>query len=132
MRITASIKPSPLGEQPTARSRLKRKEKTARERGFFLDLKTLAAALTSMPHSLDSLAEFLEVPRKTSFQDFGREIDGEFIRYAVNVLPGPYAPIFGAWAQKDAGPSDLFGSQSWQSLSAGDGHQAVEEGSAGF
>jgi hypothetical protein len=48
--------------------------KTTRERGFFLDLKTLAAALTSTPHSLDSLAEFLEVPRKTSFQDFGREI----------------------------------------------------------
>jgi hypothetical protein len=47
-------------------------------------LKTLAAALTSKSHSLDSLAEFLEVPRKTPFQDFGREIDAEFIGYAMN------------------------------------------------
>ena len=53
-------------------------------RGFFLDLKTFAAALTSKSHTLDSLAEFLEFPRKTPFQDFGREIDPEFIGYAMN------------------------------------------------
>lgn len=52
-------------------------------RGFFLDLKTLAAALTSESHSLDSLAEFLEVPGKVKFDDFGRLIDAEFIRYAL-------------------------------------------------
>ena len=83
-RRAAFINFAYAGEQPTARSRLNRKEKTARERGFFLDLKTLAAALTSTSHSLDSLAEFLELPRKISFQNFGREIDGEFIRYALN------------------------------------------------
>ena len=74
-RRAAFINFAYAGEQPTARSRRTRKERTARERGFFLDLKTLAAALTSKSHSLDSLAEFLEVPRKTPFHDFGREID---------------------------------------------------------
>jgi hypothetical protein len=83
-RRAAFINFAYAGEHPTARSRRKRKQTTIRERGFFLDLKTLAAALTSKSHSLDSLAEFLEVPRKTLFQDFGREIDAEFIGYAMN------------------------------------------------
>ena len=52
-------------------------------RGFFLDLKTLAAALTSESHSLDSLAEFLDLPGKIKFDDFGRPIDPEFVRYAL-------------------------------------------------
>ena len=38
-RRAAFINFAYAGEQPTARSRLNRKEKTARERGFFLDLK---------------------------------------------------------------------------------------------
>jgi hypothetical protein len=83
-RRAAFINFAYAGEQPTARSRRKHKQPTTRERGFFLDLKTLAAALTSKSHTLDSLAEFLEVPRKTPFHDFGREIDAEFIGYAMN------------------------------------------------
>jgi hypothetical protein len=83
-RRAAFINFASAGENATARSRRNRKEKTPSERGFFLDLKTLAAALTSTSHTLDSLAEFLEVPRKISFQDFGREIDAEFIHYALN------------------------------------------------
>lgn len=72
------------GEQPASRSQSKRQHPIMRERGFFLDLKTFAAALTSESHTLDSLSEFLDVPRKTVFHDFGREIDTEFIGYAMN------------------------------------------------
>jgi hypothetical protein len=52
-------------------------------RGFFLDLKTLAAALTSKSFKLASLAEHLGVPAKGDFKDFGRKIDRTFIQYAV-------------------------------------------------
>jgi len=61
----------------------KRSRADRHTRGFFLDLKTLAAALTSKSHSLDSLAKFLEMPSKIPFQDFGRAIDAEFIGYAL-------------------------------------------------
>jgi hypothetical protein len=52
-------------------SRRKRDPTETHTRGFFLDLKTLAAALTSESHSLDSLAKLLEVPGKSSSQTSG-------------------------------------------------------------
>ena len=58
-------------DNPTQYRRRKRDDTKPRTRGFFLDLKTLAAALTSKSHSLDSLAEFLEVPGKIPFDDCG-------------------------------------------------------------
>ena len=58
-------------------------QKVLPERGFFLDLKTLAAALTSTSHSLKSLATFLGVAEKADFNDFARAIDLEMIAYAV-------------------------------------------------
>ena len=70
-------------DNPTQYRQRKRDDAKPRTRGFFLDLKTLAAALTSKSHSLDSLAKFLEVPSKIPFQDFGRAIDAEFIGYAI-------------------------------------------------
>ncbi len=70
-------------DNPTQYRRRKRDDTKPRTRGFFLDLKTLAAALTSKSHSLDSLAEFLEVPGKIPFDDFGRAIDPEYIGYAI-------------------------------------------------
>ena len=55
------------------------------ERGYFLDLKTLAAALTSKSHRLDSLAKSLKTATpKADFSDFGRDIDEEFISYAID------------------------------------------------
>jgi hypothetical protein len=55
------------------------------ERGFFLDLRTLAAALTSQSHTLDSLARLLKTTTtKAKFSDFGRDIDEEFISYAID------------------------------------------------
>ena len=52
-------------------------------RGYFLDLKTLAGALTSRSFTLDRLAEFLDLPGKTPFRDFARKIDREYIEYAA-------------------------------------------------
>jgi hypothetical protein len=55
------------------------------ERGFFLDLKTLAAALTSQSRKLDSLARLLKTTtRKAKFEDYDRDIDEEFISYAID------------------------------------------------
>ena len=88
-------------DNPTQYRRRKRDDAKPRTRRFFLDLKTLAAALTSKSHGLDSLAKFLEVAGKIPFDDFGRAIDQEYIGYAiadtqsdVALLPGTDAPIF--------------------------------------
>lgn len=57
----------------------------APERGFFLDLRTLSAALTSQSHTLDSLAKLLKTETgKAKFEDFDRDIDEEFISYAID------------------------------------------------
>jgi hypothetical protein len=54
-------------------------------RGFFVDLRTLAAALTSQSYTLDSLAKLLKTATsKAKFSDFGRDIDKEFISYAID------------------------------------------------
>lgn len=58
-------------------------EETVRKPGFFLDLRTLAAALTSRSFSLDRLAKHLGVASKGEFTDFGRVIDPELVEYAV-------------------------------------------------
>ena len=71
-------------QQEAARSERRRGQRVQFQRGNFLDVKTLAAALTSTSHSLKSLALHLGVQRKGDFADFGRPIDAEFIDYAVN------------------------------------------------
>ena len=71
-------------QQEAARSERRRGERVQFQRGNFLDVKTLAAALTSTSHSLKSLAEYLGVKHKGDFADFARPIDPEFIDYAVN------------------------------------------------
>jgi len=70
--------------QDAAKSQRKRGRKPEFQRGNFLDLKTLSAALTSTSHTLDSLAKYLDVKHKGDFKDFERVIDPEFIDYAVN------------------------------------------------
>lgn len=52
-------------------------------RGTFLDVKTLAAALTAKSHSLKSLAKALGVARKKPFDEFDGPLTEEFIDYAV-------------------------------------------------
>ena len=52
-------------------------------RGYFLDLKTFAAALTSQSHSLKSLAAFLGVPtQKLATDQHGGPITSEYLDYA--------------------------------------------------
>jgi hypothetical protein len=70
--------------QEAARSQRRRGERPQFQRGNFLDVKTLAAALTSKSHRLKTLAEYLGVKHKGEFTDFARPIDPEFIDYAVN------------------------------------------------
>jgi hypothetical protein len=71
-------------QQETARSQRRRGERVQFQRGNFLDVKTLAAALTSKSHRLETLADYLGVKHKGKFSDFARPIDAEFIDYAVN------------------------------------------------
>jgi hypothetical protein len=71
-------------QQEAARSQRGRGERIQFQRGNFLDVKTLAAALTSKSHRLETLADYLGVKHKGKFTDFARPIDAEFIDYAVN------------------------------------------------
>jgi hypothetical protein len=71
-------------QQETARSQRRRGERVQFQRGNFLDVKTLAAALTSKSHRLETLADYLGVRHKGKFTDFARPINPEFIDYAVN------------------------------------------------
>jgi hypothetical protein len=70
--------------QETARSQRRRGDKVTFQSGSFLDVKTLAASLTSTSYSLRSLAKYLGVMDKGDFTDFERAIDPEFIDYALN------------------------------------------------
>ncbi|MGA2636192.1 hypothetical protein [Methylocella sp.] len=70
--------------QELAPSQLRRGQKIAFQRGNFLDVRTLAAALTSTSHGLGSLAKYLGVKHKGEFTDFARKIDAEFIEYALD------------------------------------------------
>ena len=59
-------------------------------RGSFLDLKTIAAALTSQSHSLASLADFLQTAhRKQSNDEHGRQLTEKYLDYAVNDVQMP-------------------------------------------
>jgi hypothetical protein len=71
-------------QQETARSQRRRGERVQFQRGNFLDVKTLAAALTSKSHRLETLADYLGVKHKGKFTDFAQPIDPDFIDYAVN------------------------------------------------
>jgi hypothetical protein len=54
-------------------------------RGFFVDVKTIGAALTSRSDTLASLAEFLGVKsRKMATEEHGRRLAADYIEYAVN------------------------------------------------
>ncbi len=78
------IKFAKPAQQEAARSQRRRGERAHFQRGNFLDVRTLAAALTSKSHSLKSLSKHLGVLHKGEFTDFARPIDAEFIDYAVN------------------------------------------------
>ena len=69
--------------QETGRGMRNRGFKTKSHGGFFVDLKTLAAALTSRSHSLESLCEALDVPtRKAASEDHGGPLTAAYLDYA--------------------------------------------------
>jgi hypothetical protein len=66
----------------TSRSQRKRGKSTPVKRGYFLDVRTLAAALLSRSFSLASLAEFLNAPRKHRTEEHGKALSNEYLEYA--------------------------------------------------
>ncbi len=54
------------------------------DRGFFVDVKTLAAALTSQSHSLASLASALGTTPKSTAETYDGPLSPEFVRYGMN------------------------------------------------
>ena len=54
------------------------------DRGFFLDVKTLAAAMTSGSHSLESLAGLLGTTPKSPLDSYDGPLTPEMIRYGLN------------------------------------------------
>lgn len=70
-------------ENLTPRGMRKRGRKVRHHRGYFLDLKTLSAALTSRSFSLASLcAHFETKTRKAASDEHGRELTNEYLDYA--------------------------------------------------
>jgi hypothetical protein len=54
------------------------------DRGYFVDVKTLAAALTSKSHSLASLSDLLKVPTpKKESDEHGGALTPEYVRYGL-------------------------------------------------
>lgn len=71
------------GKQLTPRGMRKRGSKVRHHRGFFSDLKTLAAALTSRSFSLETLSEFLQVgTRKQATEEHGGPLTFDYLDYA--------------------------------------------------
>ncbi|TLG78142.1 hypothetical protein [Methylocystis sp. B8] len=60
-------------------------EKADPDRGYFVDVKTLAGALLSGSHSLASLSELLSIEtRKVESEEHGGPLTKEYIRYGLN------------------------------------------------
>jgi hypothetical protein len=69
--------------QETSRSRRKQDDYAPVFRGFFVDVKTLAAALTARSHSLESLTKALKTPtQKVRSGDHGQALDFAYLDYA--------------------------------------------------
>ena len=71
-------------EQRTTKGDRKKQRWQPVRRGYFLDNKTLAAALTSTSHSLESLAKFLDVKsQKHETSEHGVKLTADYITYAL-------------------------------------------------
>ncbi|KAA5805343.1 hypothetical protein F1654_05020 [Alkalicaulis satelles] len=69
--------------QDTPRGARKRGQKTPAFRGYFVDLKTLAAALTSRSFKLETLCAFLKTPtRKHASEEHGETLSDTYLDYA--------------------------------------------------
>jgi hypothetical protein len=71
------------GENAPSRGMRKRGQKRSANRGYFIDVKTLAAALTSRGFTLEALCEFLKTnTRKHATEEHGGPITEDYLGYA--------------------------------------------------
>ena len=71
------------GKQHTGKGMRNRELETPHNRGYFIDVKTIAMALTSRKHSLKSLSAFLNVPtQKLETEEHGGPITDQYLDYA--------------------------------------------------
>jgi hypothetical protein len=85
------------------------------DRGYFVDVKTLAAALTSISHSLASLSELLDVPtKKTDSEEHGGPLTPDYVRYGLRDVQTTWecfdalAQRFASFGLDDTGAYDLY------------------------
>lgn len=73
------------GKRPSDTRRMYKQRLSVQERrGTFIDLKTVAAALTSQSHSLASLAEYLQLDRrKAKTDEHGKALTADYLDYAL-------------------------------------------------
>jgi hypothetical protein len=85
------------------------------DRGYFVDVKTLAAALTSGSHSLASLSALLDVPtKKTDSEEHGGPLTPDYVRYGLRDVRTTWecfdalAQRFASFGLDETGPYDLY------------------------
>jgi hypothetical protein len=85
------------------------------DRGYFVDVKTLAAALTSGSHSLASLSALLDVPtKKIASEEHGGPLTPEYVRYGLRDVQTTWecfdalAQRFASFGLDETGPYDLY------------------------
>jgi hypothetical protein len=70
--------------RPTDAAHAESDRKASPDRGYFVDLKTLAATTTSASHSLASLSKLLKVPtEKRPTEDHDAPLTADYIRYGL-------------------------------------------------
>ena len=114
-------------------------EKIGPDRGYFVDVKTLAAALTSRSHSLASLSELLKVPTpKKESDEHSGALTPDYVRYGLRDVQTTWecfdhlARRFASFGLRDTGLYDLYseaslgkaylrtmGIKSWQEVQRG-------------
>ena len=90
-------------------------EKTGPDRGYFVDVKTLAAALTSKSHSLTSLSALLKVPTpKKESDEHGGALTPDYVRYGLRDVQTTWECFdvlkrrFDSFGLRDTGLYDLY------------------------
>jgi hypothetical protein len=83
-RTAALIDFASPGGQRTARSWRKHNRRRLSRRGFFCDLRSLAAALTGGSHSLASLAQLLDTTHQKTVAEHGQTLTAAYLRYLRN------------------------------------------------
>jgi hypothetical protein len=90
-------------------------EKVGPDRGYFVDVKTLAAALTSQSHSLASLSDLLKVPTpKKESDEHGGPLTLDYVRYGLRDVRTTWecfdvlATRFASFGLRDTGLYELY------------------------